>query len=302
MQGVVRRVVAQVLRTAQKSGFSADELEAAKIEQLEKLRPLIAEAEKAWQKEAISVVLNESSIYWQIEPRMDETKGDGPIVTLHWGWDEDSPPRVTSTANMAIDMAFEILGLFTKGETEQAAKLEALDEQFERIVEPERENPKGLDMSSDGFWKQFHEDSAEFMEATGNKGGCSLLEVSVWTRLGKPAEVPKHEWVDYPEDNVKVCSACHHWFWTDDTHDDWPVGVCPGEPIDDDRIKSTDVEDPRRSPQLREAQRLQRLAAYMKHGGAKETEIEPVLDDMSRFVERLSSEEKSRYDKERVGV
>jgi len=286
IQAVVRRVVAQMIRAAGAESL-ADKLEAGDPYAVGDLQPLIEEANKTWEREYKIIAINDQNMYWGIKATMEEIEGDGPIVRLHWGWDDDGPPRVSTPGEYAIDLAEEILEFFTNEDGE--------------VVRPERpESPQSPIISK--FFEDFGKVADEYMEVTGNFGTCSLLDVSLWNQMGKPADVPEHEWVDYPEDQVQICAACNQWYSTDPDHDDFPTRVCPGQPLEDSRLQTTDKFDPRRSPALREAQRLDKLIHYMKAGGATQKELEPKLGELAAQKNQLTQEELKRYDKERVGL
>lgn len=283
LQYIVRHIASRLVRNADPE--LADELDAGDPRILEHLRRRIEEAEKAWSDEYHVIAIPNEGFYWRLTPEFLETEGDGPIVKLTWGWDDDGP-AVTTTGGDAFDLAMAILTHFTddKGEPYRP----------ERPQETREQNP----MVSK-FMDDFSKIAGELMDK-GLKGGCSLADVRAWIDSGKPDEPLKHEWVDYPEDHVKVCAVCGHYYYTD--RDDWGTQVCAGKPWHDPDHQTIHTFDPRRSPQLREAQRLDRLTTIMSKVEAKPEELEPLLVRLQQIVALLEDEDRARYDKERVGL
>lgn len=294
IQGVARRVAAEAMRL-----WGNDELFAKKLEDgdpaaLEQFRPLMENAEKAWGHEYKVFALRHDGILWSLTPTLIEDEEDGQLVKFEWGWNAGHPeegpcPSVTTDGGAAFDLAMELLEMFT-------------DENGDPIrpERPEREEYK-QPPKVEKFLDNFHKLADEFMNMMGDRSGCSLVEVSAWARAGKPDKITPHDYVDHPEDQVKVCSVCGHWYSTDPDHDDWGDRVCSLHPLMGENDQSIHNSDPRRTPELREAQRLDKLTFYMSKAGAQPAELDPMLDKLNTAVTSMGMEDRARYDKERVG-
>ena len=272
----------------------AHKLEEGDPAALEQFRPLLEEAEKEWGHEYKVFALRHDGILWNLVPTLIETEDDGVQVKFEWGWNAGHPekgpcPSVTTGGGSAFDLAIELLEMFSNEDGDPVRP--------ERPDYPEREQSPELTKFFDNFSKL----SSEMMEIMGDKSGCSFQETSAWVAAGKPNPIVPHEYVDYPEDRVKVCSACGSWYSTNPDHDDWGDRVCSGKPLTHEGAQSIHTFDPRRTPELREAQRLQKLTHYMSKLDAQPTELDPMLDKSHAAVEALNEEDKVRYDKERVG-
>lgn len=285
IQYVVRRVLAEALRSS--APKFAERLDGREPEVLEPLLGTIEEMRKAWSEEFRVFALPTDGVYWRLSPELVETEEDGPLVRLRWGWhDDERAPSVTTSGEDAFDLAIQILEFFT-----------AEDGELRRPERPEiGPGPPELQR----FLDDFHGAAAELMEKDGFEGSASLADVRAWIASGKPDEPLRHEWVEYPEDHVVVCSICGHYYRTD--CDDWGNRVCSGKPLMDDMFQSIHHFDPRRSPELREAQRLDRLTSVMAKVDATAQELEPLLVRSQEVVAKLGPEDRARYDRERVGL
>lgn len=279
IQAIVRRVVAKFVR-ALGDERSASLLDSADPTAIAELGPLINEAFKAWEKEANIVALKEGSIMWVVRPKLEVSEIDGPLIHLSWGWDNE--PRLTMMGEDAFDLAVDILELFS-------------DENGDP-VRPELPEYEGSAEISNHY-KNLEPLGQEYESVAGVRG-YSFLDLKIWSNLGKPNPIPKHQWVDYPDDGVRICEACNHWHRTNG--DDFAAEVCPGKPVD--YILTISEYDPRRSPQLREAHRLDKLFLRMQDCGATTKELDPIMVSLARAKDLLTEEEAERFEKERVGL
>lgn len=291
LQYVVRNCVADYLERAG-WGRNAKLLREGKTDAVAELRKHVDEHVEGWSTHNKVVAVRHDQFYWKLQPTLIKTEGDGLVVKFEWGWgagiEGEHCPSVTSMGEDAFDLALEILDLFTPDPC-RAPKRPSRPEPPEPDESPEFR--RGMDA--------FHEGACALMKAMGDdNGGCSLLEVEAWIQAGRPDTPQPHQYEDFPEDGVRVCSVCGHWYRIDG--DDMPHRVCPGEPM---RCGSSiHVFDPRRSAELREAQRLDRLIRYMEKLDARGAELEPFQLQLQRVLPHLSDNDRARYDKERVGM
>jgi hypothetical protein len=285
-QFIARHVAADIVRKYDES--LAELLEQADIETLARVRKYIKNAKAKWSKEFGIFAMRHDSFYWRLIPKRIDSKDDGPLVKFEWGWNagEGPCPSVTSSGEDAFDMALEILQMFVdeNGEPQRPERPEhKQDPEVSRCLDEMFEGGDGL------------------MEALGG-GGYSLRDLKAWVASGKPLPPLKHEWVAYPEDHVEICSICGEYWRTNPEADDYGGQVCPGVPQKDEMFQTIHIFDPRRSEGLREAQRLDVLTKIMAKASAKPEELEPLLLRLNAVVGSLEKADRSRYEKERVGV
>lgn len=285
IEAIARRVGAKLLRDAGAVEVAA-KLEAAQSDAILELRAYIRDANKAWEQDARAVAIRDDEIFWDVRLTLEDSDDDGPIVNFHWGWDKDGDtPKFRTSGDLAFDLASDILDLFRNENGDPV-----------RPIRPEvAPNPE-----LSRYFDAMEPVCRAFMDATGYRGGVSYLDLSIWDRIGRPVPVPPHRWADHPEDRVRICADCHHWYSTNPRHDDVPTQVCPGAPFDDERISSVEHYDPRRSPALREAQRLDTLLFFMRHGGALPEELRPFNDALVSQQEQLTEQELNRFNRERA--
>jgi len=252
---------------------------------LEDLRPLIEAAAAQWSKRYRVVVMRDSAMYWYPKVSREDTDGDGPVVALKWGWEDEHVLKIPGED--AFDMAQDILDMFrdAAGNPVRPERLDrpAGDEDFKR--------------GCDAFM-----DVAEELRTRGLEGAISFEDVTAWRQSGSP-EVPlRHVWQDYPEDHVSICSACGHYWRTREQDDDYPSEVCSGQPMVHEGARSIHHSDPRRSPLLRNAQRLDRLVRAMQYCEATPDELGRFTEALDSCLESLGTKDVLRYYAERVGI
>lgn len=277
LQFIVRNAAADILGSLIDREHLALLLREGNPETLEALRVHIDVAEKAWSQRYRRVAMRDSQMYWGLTAERNDTPNDGTIVTMKWGWELDH--TVQMTAEDAWDLAQEILALFPEG----------------RVPMPERP-----------INETFERHSRAFMDAARPlmrhcKGGVSILDVRMWRASGSPNTPLRHMWESFPEDSVEICSVCGSYWRTDPAYDDHPHQVCSGKPTTDEIAQTIYRFDPRRSPNLRQAQRLDRLLAAMRMNGAIEVEMEPIRQHLEMVKSWLNGTDRERWENERVG-
>lgn len=294
-QYVTRNVVAKVLRreglNSQIHTLFADQLERSEPNAVARLREDIAEASAAWSKESKVVAMRHNDVYWRVYPKLLMTENEGPLVRLEWGWgagiEGEESPSLTTSGEDAFDLAVGILAMFTDEEGEPR-----------RPERPERhEMEQSPEMSR--FFEEFSKDANRLMPLLGG-WSVSLQEIEAWRISGEPDPPLEHVYVEYPEDHVFVCSVCGHYYYTD--RDDCGTRVCAGKLLKGDGIQHIGKYDPRRSSELREAQRLDRLVTYLEKLEATEEETTPFRTSLEATLMTLTKEDRIRYNKDRVGL
>lgn len=292
IDGIVRRVLAQVLEDP--DAYDQELLLAADPGEIGRLRPLIQAANKAWEKAMKVISVREDSWYWRLRPKLKQVSTGETIVEIRWGFrdDDDDAPVLKTAAADAYDFALEVLDLFRDADGQVARP-------------PELEHPEWPEQpQAQAGLTWMAEAGHEFLAALGTtmerRGGFSLFELQDWAQAGRPNPVIPHDFEDFPEDGVRVCRRCGHW-----TDGDTPTSVtCTQAPLSEGKVAwewSIYRFDPRRSPALRDAQRLEKLLHAMRQLEATPSEIEP-LDRAHRIaLASLEPSEHARYARERVG-
>lgn len=284
-QYVLRRMIAAYLRELKPDDPVAERLADGEASEVRRLLERAKEAEDDWSKQHGIYVMRHADVYWKISAERIETELDGPLVRLSWGWFGDI--HVTTGGGDAFDLAVEILELFR--------------EDGDDPVRPERPPWPEESPELSAFFDEFREISKEFMDCLGDpKGGCSYQEVGDWVRAGKPNPILAHVYEPFPEDGVAVCTTCGHWYHLDE--DDFPSRACQGFPLTDERRRSVHVFDPRRTPALREAQRVDRLVELMRRGKATPSELELFVHQAETARARLDVADRARFDAERANM
>ena len=281
LQFVVRTVGAKLIYN---HGLRfAEQLEAGDPNALESIRPWIQQAEKDWAIRERCIKANANDFYWCVKTTAEHVGNDGLVFKLTWGWNDDIHVKMTGAD--AWDLAREIIILMPEDPYGNAIRPEV----------PRRES--GLD-DTPGF-HEFMEMSGELMKILGS-GSCSMQDVSAWAYSGKPMPPLAHQWIDEPEDDLKVCSVCGAYYYTSDGT--FFTQVCAGSNIADPGDPNITNFDPRRSVYLREAQRRDKLERAMRHYKASAHELEPIATAHLQAVALLIDPDLARYHKERVGL
>lgn len=294
LQYVVRQIAADLLDQASPPVVVpqyflelAKQLRDANPPLLEVVIERIEQAREAWSKEHNVVMVPPEGFYWCVKPERVDKPQEGPVVTLRWGF-PDAQGCVSMIGEDAFELAQDILALF-ENEEGVPQRPEFPHEVYQ--TDPEFEP----------YFEHFHAVTKELMSKPGFESWASLECVTSWVRSGKPATPIRHEWVEYPDDRVTICSVCGRYYFSDD--DGLPSRVCQGAPLgQDDDFPNIHAFDPRRSPELREAQRLDRLAAVMSKCEATNAELEPILAAQQKALSELCDVDRVRYDRERVGL
>jgi len=284
LQYIVRHVLASWLSEGLFDYTSA--LRRGDPDALEHLRPLIEAAASQWSKRYRVVVMRDSAMYWYPKVSREDTDGDGAVVALKWGWKDEHVLKIPGED--AFDMAQDILDMFKDADGDHYRP-----ERPDRDPNPDEDFKRGCDA--------FMEVAAK-LRKLGLEGAISFEDVTAWRQSGSP-EVPlRHVWQDYPEDHVQICDVCGHYWRTREEDDDYPSEVCSGQPMVHEGARSIHHSDPRRSPLLRNAQRLDRLVRAMQHCEASLSELQDVSTALDRCVACLGDADKARYYAERVGM
>lgn len=290
IQAVVRRVMVASLSQlgnalSEEGKLLAARLEACDPETILELRKHIDAAERAWSDEARVVAMRHEGVFWRLTPKVLEDDKNGTRVELRWGWDDEY--SVTTSGRDALDLARELLGSF-------------MDE-YGKLREPREPAYDDPGRPNLRFFDDFMENAGELMKVEGWEDGASLLETMTWVALDKPVPVPVHTFVDYPEDEVRVCSACGEWYRTTLGIQDQRTRVCLGEPNRSEEYQTIHIFDPRRSPTLREAQRLDRIVWVLDQVKATRAESAPFASALKEAIASLVPEDRKRFDDARAG-
>lgn len=288
LQFVVRHVVAEVLRTEREEADEAlaERLASADLAALAELRTSIETVSRRWTHEHHLIAFHDEHMYWCLTPSREELPDDGTVVTLSWGMHDQR--CVKMSGQDAIDMAVRLLKLF-----------EQSDGSFEDPTPPTTRDLSERSPEAVRFFEHFNAVASE-LSARGLDQGVSLMDAEAWVASGRPDVPLRHAWVAFPEDHVEVCSVCGHYFWTN--RDNWGSIVCWGKPLRDTSFQSTHEWDPRRSPALREAQRLDHIVDVLQKLFATDDERAPFLEHLSSEVTALDPADLARFEKERVGI
>lgn len=249
----------------------------------------IEDASKAWQRESGVLELKHRDLFWAVRARREDPEGSDPRVFLEWGWDPETPERVMTTPEHAVQLGRDLLALYTDPETGELSipVLKRRSDNEERWSWP---TVPGMDPELlDEYW-----------EAVGDKVAARVSDLNLWARLDKPKPVPRHDWEKVSEDGVAVCSSCGHWYYLDERRADYPTEVCPGPELRDPVAKNIRDFDPRRSTRLREAQRMDRLLALIQLNGGSDLERSWFSTMMQMSVNLLKEEDLARFKKERL--
>lgn len=258
----------------------ADLLRARDPAFVQELSRMIEVAESAWSREFHAVFVRQDGFHYAIKPTLIRDDPTEPLVKLSWGLG-DPPLSLTTSAEFAWELALDIMALFPGPN--------GIPQRPQRPPEPEQPEPRGMQV--------LHELAIALAQCAGFEAGCSIGEVDSWVADGKPAVPRKHDYLDYPADKLRICGMCGYYVMDGDLEE----RVCSGKPLTartvfrNIGVDSIHARDPRRSPDLREAERLAVLVGAMRDCGAREVELADFEDRLCAVSSRLSDGDKERF-------
>lgn len=283
LQYVARHLLDEVLEATLIPQGYLDRLKAADPQTVDDFQSRIHRLRRQWMALTGRIPIEEGRMFWAIAPTRENTE-DGIVVTLKWGWKGER--SVKMKAKDALGLAVSIAELFSETE--------------EKEIYPDGP-PREPSAEVREMWAEFDRETTALREFGIEElsGGISGLDVDAWVKSGRAKPPLMHHWEPYPEDAVVICSVCGHFYSTDDS--DWPSVVCAGYPLKDPHWASIHNSDPRRTPELRETQRLDRIVAHLEHCRATKEEMASFRERFEALKERLTDVDKERYFRERAG-